>query len=40
MFVENNVIQQLGHAGDNVHLNERPSLKYSFYFKEYPIIIL
>ena len=28
MSVENNVIQQLKHAGDDVHLNERPSLQY------------
>ena len=40
MFVENNDIQQLRHAGDDVHWNERPSLQYYFFCKEYPIIIL
>ena len=30
MFVENNVMQQQGHAGDDVHLNEWPSVQYSF----------
>ena len=31
MFVENNDLQQHGHAGNDVHLNERPSLQYSFF---------
>ena len=31
MFVENNVMQQHVHAGEDVHLNERPSLQYSFF---------
>ena len=31
MFVENNVIQQLRRAVDDVQLIERPSLQYSFF---------
>ena len=36
MFAENNVMQEHGHAGDDVHLNERPSLKYSFFLQWIP----
>ena len=36
MFVENNVMQQLGHAGNEVHLNKRPSLQYSFSARNTP----
>ena len=33
MFTENNVMQKHRNAGDDMHLNERPSLQYSFFLQ-------
>ena len=40
MFVENNVMQQYEHAGDDAHLNEDHLSSTLFFCKEYPILTL